>query len=167
MSKIAIIILSLFLISCSSHHRWLSKNKEIACDYCNQQNQIVIDTVFQTKDTVIFIYRDKFISLPSDTVIIERFIRYNNLDTITKEYGIITLSAWVNNKLLGATAYINDSTMLIKDTVFKKVITNREMVSTFERNIQIKTEVPWWYWFVFGISISLSFFIGLKIRKNG
>lgn len=102
------------------------------------------DTTFYLKDTVYW-------QLPNDTVKITDTVRivdnFCQLPTIYRRFGIVNVSAGVNNSLMRVNAWLTDSTVLIQhtDTIF---IPNATAVTTNTITTPQKY-IPGFYQFTF------------------
>lgn len=108
-------------------------------------------TVTEYRDTTFYVKDTLYYKLPNDTVTIRDTVMIvNNLcqmPVVYKKFGIINVSAGVNNSLLKVNAWLTDSTILIShiDTVF---IPNATAVTTNTITTPQKY-VPGFYQFTF------------------
>ncbi len=123
------------------------------------------ETSIEIKDSIIektkIEYHDTIIEvlLPFDTAAFFKTLKpinnVVNLDTLTRESGIVGAQAWVNNNRMGVRGYIADSTLFYAlDSARKEVHTWKEKYNTQKQTIVRRVKyVPMFYKLTAGFSI--------------
>lgn len=146
MKNVLILLLCLLCSSCMTVQR-IQRNCDKFMQVCVQT-----DTRIVYRDTVI--YRTVEVKLPADTVKIVDTVRVIDnvayLPEIIRRYGLITTRARVDNSILYVTSYLNDSTILKKDTIYLQgAIREVEKWNTVtEKYIPAAYKWAFWTWVI-------------------
>ena len=113
MRYLYILIASIIVFSCSVQKR---------CERLDCKQQIIVEKTIIERDTVtLILYKDSIVTLMlpgfTDTVFIEKTIKVPkyikvNVDTITKEVGLVGVKTWINDNILGSKGYLTDSAII-------------------------------------------------------
>ena len=156
---LSLLLLTTILSSCDYEKRCVKWTKR-----CKPDSTYIyrVDTIRDTSvEVMIFndtIWLNKYIKVPK---YIEGKPPMINVDTITKEVGIIGLQMWINNNVLGGSAYLTDSTVLVKTKVY-----SRSDIRRSNKTLYIKKNssfVNFTEWFFFGFLFFLIIYIVLRI----
>jgi len=162
MKKFILILLIVSLASCS-----YTKRLNKWCKRCPETVQH--DTIKIQHDSVV--YKDSVIEvtlpqLPADTIQIPipcqgTGAEWLNIAVHHYKYDYVTVDVWVTNNVLGVKPYLNNDkiNILVKNA---RVETYQKLYERYKDFHAIKvTEkyIPWWFWFMWGFSLVLVFFI--------
>jgi len=156
---LSLLLLITILSSCDYEKRCVKWTKR-----CKPDSTYIyrVDTIRDTSvEVMIFndtIWLNKYIKVPK---YIEGKPPMINVDTITKEVGIIGLQMWINNNVLGGSAYLTDSTVLVKTKVYSRSDIRRSNKTLYiKKNSSFDNFTEW---FFFGFLFFLIIYIVLRI----
>ena len=100
----------------------------------------------------------------NDTVWLKKYIKIPkyvkgktpmiNLDTMTKEVGVIGLQMWINNNVMGSNAYLTDSTILVKTKVYRwRNIRHSNRLIYVKENTSFANFTEWFFWIIAAIAL--------------
>ena len=165
-------IVAVLLTSCS-HTKYIKNHKDEVCDtYCpdkiieitTEKEIVKFDTIYETIIVEV--------NLPSDTIIIYKYVTYDgstgfvHMDTIYATNGLAKAKAWVFKSELGLQVY-NSPTYMVKIDSLKRIIEKHEKYISSDKQTTtniVKTENPWWLWYLVVIAFLLGVF-GKSILK--
>ncbi len=153
MKTLNFILICLLLTSCLTVKR-IEKNCDKFAKVCVTPTTV---TVIK-KDTTIFIHDTIFVTLPKDTVYLTNTITVKDgvatMPKVTKSYGVISVSAWVDKSVLSVYAFLKDSTILVpvRDTV---TITTTDTVTNNTVVLPPVKFIPKFYKFTFWVFMIL------------
>ncbi|MCP3686763.1 MAG: hypothetical protein GY861_29340 [bacterium] len=169
MKTLALLAVVCLLFGCSVEKRF-TKRLSKYCPLCPTENK---DSVVY-RDTVINTYWDSviFVTLPPDTVEIEKYIKTSSLlylDTMTQRSGIIEAQGWINANKLGIRAYLVDSSLI--DTVMglkREIKSLKEVISKSEKVIITPPEIHGkkWHKWVAWMAIVIAILLGGRYVYN-
>ena len=158
---LSLLLLTTILSSCDYEKRCIKWTKR-----CKPDSTYIyrVDTIRDTSvEVMIFndtIWLNKYIKIPK---YIEGKPPMINVDTITKEVGIIGLQMWINNNILGGSAYLTDSTVLVKTKVYSRSNIRRSNKTLYvKKNSSFANFTEWFFFgflFFFIVYLMLRFFL--------
>ena len=167
-----ILILAVAILSSCITPKKIQKNCYKWAKICPVETVIKDSLVY--RDTII--YRDTtiYVPLPNDTVIIERKIRVrggkiiSDIDTITKESGVIGVKAWLIDSKLGAIGYVADSgiyyvlnDILVEKNHYEEKYNEIKETKVTVEEVKVGKFYVWFFWIVIVIAIVIGY-IGLR-----
>lgn len=170
MKKLLNILLILVLFSSCSYTHKLNK-------WCKRCPSIEThDTIKTTHDSIV--YKDSIIEvtlppLPNDTI--EILIPYTapstliNIPVKSFKYDYVSVDVWVKNSSINVKPYINNDkiNVLIRNArkeVYSKIF---EQYKNYKATIVKEKYIPWWVWFLWGLSLAVVSLIVAFIIKAG
>ena len=166
---IAVIIFIVASFNSCSHNKYILKHKDEICEITCPDKTITIikDSIFTITDTI---YESVIVEvpLPTDTVIVYRYIRVVDgviqADTIYATNGLAMAKAWLFDEKLGLMVY-NKSSYTVRLDSLKQIIDRQQTIihsniSSSQTN-SVKTVTAWWTWWL----VAIAFLIG-TFRKS-
>ena len=160
MKKLLVVVISLMMVSCLTDKNIIKHRDRVL--------SVLGTTSISHKDSVIVRTDTVKIQLPPSNVTVERIIHVKDgiasLDTITVKKGLITMSAWVNNSILGVDAHLNKKE--VETVKHDTILIDVPVIHTVFQPKEVEKELNWYQKFcIWSVSILLGFVAVYLILK--